>query len=109
VWDVLVTATIVVPLVVGSVLLLLRSRARADENATRALVARLDCPRCLSRSLVWEGMVWAEDILYDDNEQSCGGSGGYVLSCRQCGDKFEFTDDGDLHPPDVEPSNQAGT
>ena len=58
-----------------------------------ALVARLDCPRCRVPSLRWRGVTWAEDVLYDDREESFQG---YTLDCPQCSGAFRFTEAGEM-------------
>jgi hypothetical protein len=95
-WDLFITVAITVPLVVGGVWLILRSVARADEAAARALVARLDCPRCRVRSLEWRSVVWGEDVLHDDREDSCHG---YTFYCPRCGCEFQYTTEGALQTP----------
>lgn len=92
--DFFIAAAIAVPPVVGGVWLLLRGVARANAAASRALAARLDCPRCRERSLEWRGVVWGEDVLYDDREESFHG---YVLRCTRCGREDRYTAGGELY------------
>jgi hypothetical protein len=98
--DWFIAAAVISPLVLGAIWLLLRDVARADRHAAQALVARLDCPRCRTRSLEWRGVVWGEDVLHDDREESFQG---YNLCCPRCGGVFQYTHAGELHMPEDSP------
>ena len=93
-WDILIAAGVVAPLVLGGVWLLLRGAARDAAAAARALVARVPCPRCSARPLEWRGVEWAVDTQYEDRDESAHG---LVLHCRRCGGEFRYTDAGELH------------
>jgi hypothetical protein len=92
--DFLIAAAIVTPSVLLGLWLLMRAAGRSAAVEARKLAAGRACPRCGLPSLEWRGVEWAEDILYDDREESVHG---YTFQCRSCGGGFQFTAAGDLH------------
>jgi hypothetical protein len=103
--DFLIAAAIATPLVLVAVLLVLRGAQRATRREAEALASRLRCPRCDLPSLVWAEQVWAVDELHDDREES---QSGFTFRCRQCGQAFNFTDEGILFRDPVAGGDSAG-